>query len=264
MSKAAFSINSALAFASAELMTIAFHETGHGLVAQALGFSPRIYAFYENNPTGTAHQSLLILAGGPLASLVLGLLFLFWYRKGQARYDFGLLLLFWLAWLGIMEFVNYLIVTPWLNAGDTAQIADLLLWSLPARYGVAIAGIIMLLLLTGPAARDMFALAPEDVPLDVPADRRRFIIRGFYLPLIAGTALTALGGIGGPLAITGIGMLGTFGNIDLVAFSLFRVAGAAVKPRTGVAPLRVEPIAVLLYVALVAVYVFVISRGLPV
>jgi hypothetical protein len=262
--KAAFSINSALAFASAELMTIAFHETGHGLVAQALGFKPHIYAFYENNPTGSTQQSLLILAGGPLASVILGLLFMLWYRKDEARYTFGRLLLFWLAWLGIMEFVNYLIVTPWLGPGDTAQFADLLGWSVATRYAIACVGIVLLIALTGPAARTMFAVAPADVPLDTPADRRRYIIRGFYLPLIGGTVLTAFGGIGGPIAVTGLGMLGTFGNIDVVAFALFRTAGPTVARRSAGAPLRIEPTAIALYAALVLLYVFVIARGLPV
>ena len=59
------SINSALAFASAELVTAALHEAGHGLAAQAFGFSPHIYAFYENNPSGNARETLTILAAGP-------------------------------------------------------------------------------------------------------------------------------------------------------------------------------------------------------
>jgi hypothetical protein len=189
---------------------------------------------------------------------------LLWYRSGAARYSFGRLLLFWLAWLGIMEFVNYLIVTPWLSAGDTAQFADLLGWSIATRYAVAAIGIILLVALTGPAAGSMFAAAPADVPLDTFADRRRFIMNGFYLPLIAGTALTAPGGIGAPIQITLIGMLGTFGNIDIVAFSIFRAATAAVPARTGRTPVRVEPGAIALYLALILIYTLVIARGVPV
>ncbi len=57
-------VNSALAFASAELLTAALHESGHGLAAQFFGFSPHIYAFYENNPSGDACETLTILAAG--------------------------------------------------------------------------------------------------------------------------------------------------------------------------------------------------------
>jgi hypothetical protein len=264
VSKAALFVNSALAFAFAELLTAALHETGHGLMAQALGFSPKIYAFYEDNPTGTVHQSLAILAAGPIASLILGLLFRAWFRSGEPRYSLGRLLLFWMAWLGIMQFVNYLIVTPWLTAGDTAQIADLLHVPVWGRYLVSAFGLGVLIILTRPAAHDMLCLAPASEALDTPRDRRRFIIRSFYLPLFAGTVLTAPGGIGGLPTIVFYGMLGTIGNIDVIAFSLFRTGDEFERKRTPGEALRIEPVAIVLYLIMVALYVFVLARGLPV
>lgn len=264
MSRARFFVNSAFAFAFAELTTAALHETGHGLMAQALGFSPKIYAFYEDNPTGTIHQSIAILAAGPLASLVLGLLFRAWYRSGEARYDLGRLLLFWLAWLGIMQFVNYVIVTPWLTAGDTAQIADLFRVPTWGRYLISAAGWVVLAVLTRPAIQDMLALAPQSEPLDTPRDRRRFVLRSFYSPLFVGTLLTAAGGVGGQPTIVLYGMLATIGNIDVVAFSLFRSGEEPPRMRTPGQPLKVEPVAIVLYLIVVAFYVFVLARGLPV
>ena len=264
MGKTALFVNSALAFAVAELMTAGLHETGHGLMAQALGFSPKIYAFYEDNPTGTIHQSLAILAAGPIASLILGLLFRAWYRSGEARYSLGRLLLFWMAWLGIMQFVNYVIVTPWLSAGDTAQIADLLHVPVWARYAVSMAGWLTLIVLTRPAAQDMLALAPGSETLETPRDRRRFILRAFYFPLFAGTLLTALGGIGGQPTIVLYGMLATIGNIDVVAFSLFRSGQEFTIERTQGDALKIEPVAIVLYAIVVALYVFVLAQGLPV
>ncbi|MGH7727817.1 MAG: hypothetical protein ACREM2_03335 [Vulcanimicrobiaceae bacterium] len=267
---AAFFVNSAFAFASAELLTAALHEAGHGVAAQALGFSPHIYAFFEDNPSGTRAQSLLILAAGPLTSLVLGGLFLLWLRRGPPRYSFGRLLLFWLAWLGIMEFVNYLVVTPFLSAGDTAQIADLLAWPLAIRYVIAALGVVLVLLLGRSAAAAMFVVAPGDPPLHLESrrGRRGFILFGFYLPLVAGVVLTALAGIGGRPAMIGFGLLGTFGNIDIVVAAMYlgrplEASGTAITPAPG-ALLRVEPAAIVLYLALVALYVFVLAHGLPV
>jgi len=264
VNKAAFFVNSALTFAFAELSTAALHETGHGLMAQSLGFSPKIYAFYEDNPTGTIHQSLAILAAGPVASLILGLLFRAWYRSGEPRYSLGRLLLFWMSWLGIMQFVNYLIVTPWLTAGDTAQIADLLHVPVWGRYLVAAFGMVALFILTRPAAHDMLALAPQSEALDTPRDRRRFIVRSFYLPLFAGTLLTAPGGIGGLPTIVFYGMLGTIGNIDVIAFSLYRTGDEFVRKNAPGEAVRIEPITVVLYLIMVALYIFVLARGLPV
>jgi hypothetical protein len=264
VSKAALFVNSALTFAFAELATAALHETGHGLMAQALGYSPKIYAFYEDNPTGTIHQSLAILAAGPIASLILGLFFRAWYRSGEPRYSLGRLLLFWMSWLGIMQFVNYVIVTPWLSAGDTAQIADLLHVPVWGRYVVSAVGWLVLIILTRPAAHDMLALAPESEALDTPRERRRFIMRSFYLPLLAGTLLTAPGGIGGLPMIVVYGMLGTIGNIDVIAFSLYRTGDAFALKRAPGEPLKVEPIAIVLYLIMVALYILVLARGLPV
>lgn len=264
MNWVAFFVNSALAFASAELLTVALHETGHGFAAQALGFSPRIYGFFEDNPTGTAAQTLLILALGPIVSLVLGVLFLTWYRLGKAQYSFPRLLLFWLAWLGILEFVNYLIVTPWLSAGDTARIADLLHWPVWVRYLIASVGVVIVFGLARLAAISMFAVAPESVLLETSHQRRRFIMRGFYFPLLAGTALTLPAGISGHLMMVVLGLFATIGNIDLVAAALFRVSNGVAAPRSKDAPLRVEPVALLAYLAIVSFYLFVLSRGLPV
>jgi hypothetical protein len=189
-------VNSALAFASAELITAALHEAGHGLAAQALGFSPHIYAFYENNPTGDARQTLTILAAGPMTSLVLGALFWGWYLSLKPRYSYARLLFLWLALIGVMKFVNYLIVTPWLTAGDTAHVADVLQWPTSARYGLMAVGVALLVILARPAATAMLALAPRGVALDSPQARRRCIMGLFYLPLVAGVARTALAGIG--------------------------------------------------------------------
>jgi len=152
-----------------------------------------------------------------------------------------------------------------LTAGDTAQIADLLHVPLWGRYVVSALGLVVLVVfLTRPAAHDMLALAPESETLDTPRDRRRFIIRSFYLPLFAGTLLTAAGGIGGLPTIVFYGMLGTIGNIDVIAFSLFRTGDEFEHKRTPGEPLRIEPAAIVLYLIMVALYIFVLARGLAV
>jgi len=264
--EAAFFVNSALAFACAELLTAALHECGHGLVAQALGFAPKIYGFHENNPTGSAAQTLAILAAGPLLSLFLGAGFWVWYARAKPHYRFGRLLLLWLALLGVMEFVNYLIVTPWLSGGDTGQFADVLGWPVAGRYAVAAVGVAMLTALARPAAAAIFGVAPQGVPLDTGSARRRFILRGFYLPLGVGVVLTALAGARTAPVYLLYGLLGTFGNIDIVVAAMYagRAAPAAAERGASDAPLRVEPAGIALYAVLVLVYVLFFSRGVPI
>ena len=258
-------VNSALAFAAAELLTAALHEAGHGLAAQLLGFSPRIYGFYENNPSGDARATLIILAAGPIVSLVLGVVFWAWYRRSKPRYSYGRLLVLWLALTGVMEFVNYLIVTPWLAAGDTAQFADVLGWPTIARYGIMAVGVALVLMLARPAADAAFALAPRSIALDTPRVRRRFIMGSLYLPLLAGLALTALAGIGvRPLYVI-YGLLGTLGNIDIAVAALYAKGRPPNDDERGAdAPVRIEPVAIALYATLILLYVFAFSRGVPI
>jgi len=261
----ALAVNSGLAFACATLIAAALHEASHGLVAQALGFAPKIYAFVEDNPHGTALQDILILAGGPVGSLVLGVVFAWLYSRGRAGYSFGRFLLCWLAFCCITEFVNYLIITPWLTAGDTAVIADRLGWGLAPRYVVAVVGIVLLLAMRGWAARMMYAVAPPSSALDTPRERRDYIVFAFYLPAFVGLSLVALAGLGAPPIYVFYGTLAAFGSIDVVGVAM----GAVRSPLQGTkqggsARVRVEPLGIALYIALFLFYVFALTRGVGV
>jgi hypothetical protein len=164
-----------------------------------------------------------------------------------------------------MEFVNYLIVTPFLAAGDTGQIADILGAPLWTRFVVTAVGIAAVFALARLAATTMVAVAPHDTPLDTASDRRRFIMRAFFLPFFGGLVLTAVGGTGGNPSLIALGLLGTLGNIDIVSAATGASARIDVPRRSGEdAVVRVEPIAIILYVAMIASYVFILSRGLPV
>ncbi len=257
--------NAALAFASATMLTVVIHEASHGLVAQALGFSPKIYPFFENNPTGTPLQNVLIAAGGPVGSLLTGILFAWLYLRGPARYSFWRVLLCWLAFLGIIEFVNYLIVTPWLAAGDTAVICDRLGLGIVPRYALAALGIALLIALGGWAARMTYAVAPASVVLDDRRERVRYILRHFYVPAFAGLALVALASIDGQPLYVLYGLLGAFGSTDIVGVALGSARRPPLRRAQGDdAPMRVAPAAVALYVLLLGFYAVVLVHGVPV
>jgi len=261
--RVAFGINSAFAYATAELLTSALHETGHGLMAQSLGFSPKIYAFYEDNPTGSAVQNLLILAAGPVTSLLLGVIFLLWLRRGTPRYTFPRLFLFWMAWSGILLFVNYLIVTPLMRGGDTWAIVDILQAPVWTRWAWCAIGIVAIVRLAPIAKESMFAVAPQNTQLDSAREQRRYVMGGFYLPLFAGVVLLAPAGIGGNPSIVMLGLLASIGNIDIIAATLYRRPDPPTMHGLD-ATLRIDPLAIGAYLVMVALYVFVFSRGMPV
>jgi hypothetical protein len=224
-----------------------------------------VYAFYENNPSGSAGETVAILAAGPISSLILGAAFWTWYRRTKPRYSYGRLLLLWLALVGVMEFINYLIATPWLPAGDTARIADVFGLPALARYGMSLIGIASLVVLGRPAAGALLALAPRSVEVDTAHARQRFFM-AFVLPsLLAGVACTALAGIGSHPFYVAYGLFGTLATIDIVVAARYADGvPPSERERGNDGQVRIEPTAVALYAALVALYVFALSRGVPV
>jgi hypothetical protein len=133
-----------------------------------------------------------------------------------------------------------------------------------ARYGLTAIGVALLVVVARPAATATLALAPQGVALDSPQARRRAVMGILYLPLLAGVALTAFAGIGSRPFYVAYGLLGTFGNIDIAVAALYATAAPPDEKERGVdAPLRIEPVAIALYAALVLVYVFAFSRGVP-
>jgi hypothetical protein len=257
-------LNSGLAFASATLITTALHEASHGFVAKALGFSPKIYPFFEDNPRGTTSQDILILAGGPVGSLVFGIAFAWMYYRGSTKYSFGRFLLCWLALLGVIEFVNYLIVTPWLSGGDTAVIADRLGWQAAPRYAVAAVGLVALFVLALPAARMMAAAAPAGTPLETPRERRRWLSLAFYIPAFAGIVLVAPATLGIKPEFALYGLLAAFGSTDIVGVSFGAArAPTATGERRRDDPIRISWGGVALYAGLLIVYTRILVYGLP-
>jgi len=90
-------------------------------------------------------------------------------------------------------------------------------------------------------------------------------MRGFYLPLLAGVVLTALAGIGTQPLDAFYGLLGTLGNIDIVSAARYANGVPPSDEERGPdAMLRIEPAALVCYVALVSIYVLEFSHGVPV
>jgi hypothetical protein len=232
-------------------------------MAKALSASPTISAFAEQNTNVSAHHEVLILLCGPLTTLAIGLLFLAVFKAQRAHYSFSRLLFFWLAWTAIMNFVNYLIVTPWLKAGDTAQIVSLTRAPAYTSYAIASVGILLLIGLARTSANSMLAVAPEELRLTARPERARYFRRGFLYPVAAGTALLT------PLLLasqpdnTRLGLLGAIGIVDIVSVGI-RAVGARREPAGPEQddPIRISGPGIMLLIALVALYAFILSPGL--
>jgi hypothetical protein len=258
---------SALAFATAGLIMTFLHELWHALAARALGFHPRVYAFVEDNPSGTPTQDVLIAAAGPIGSLIAGLFFFAILRLAAGRrYTYANILLFWMAIHGIMNFINYLIVTPWLVGGDTWAIAQRLGVSLPWQYAATIVGVLLLLFFGPRAARATLDIAPPSVALATPRDRRFFLRRFYFAPVTFGIALVLVACLRQKPVYILYAFLGMVGNYDICAVASGSPGKTYERPpeaALGQTP-ALGPGPIGLYVLSVLFYLLVLTPGLPI
>lgn len=110
-------IQSAVAYATASLITVTLHEFGHGLAAWLYGFHPIVYGLHEEDIAASPARIAVIAAAGPAVSLLLGLIFLAIHKRMRGQ-DFPRFLTLWLGLLGIAVFMGYLITPPFYKRGD--------------------------------------------------------------------------------------------------------------------------------------------------
>lgn len=114
-------IQSAVAYASASLITVTLHEFGHGLAAWLYGFHPTVYGLHEEDIAASPVRVAVIAAAGPVVSLLLGLIFLAIHNRVRGQ-GFPRYLTLWLGLLGIAVFMGYLITPPFYKSGDVYQV----------------------------------------------------------------------------------------------------------------------------------------------
>lgn len=110
-------IQSAVAYATALLITVTLHEFGHAMAAWLYGFHPTVYGLHEQDIAASPVRVAVIAAAGPLVSLVLGMVFLAVQKRMRGQ-GFPRYLTLWLGLLGIAVFVGYLITPPFYARGD--------------------------------------------------------------------------------------------------------------------------------------------------
>ncbi len=119
-----FLANSTLAFVLAAIVNTTLHELAHAVAGLTQGLVPTLAPFSVSyTPEGTPGQQIVTAAAGPTFSLVMGVLLMVLAR----RWGKGLVRLFfvWLAFMGVMNFVGYLIIAPIAQVGDTGQVLSL-------------------------------------------------------------------------------------------------------------------------------------------
>lgn len=129
-------INSILIVISTALLSLLMHEFAHYLVFYYYGLAPEMHHNYVH-PTlkGTHLQQFIAAGAGPLASFILGILFIFLAKAFSSP---SLLKLFTL-WLGLgnsVIFLGYLLIAPFIANGDTGIVYNYL--GIPKALGIVV------------------------------------------------------------------------------------------------------------------------------
>ena len=128
-------INSTLAYIAATLLATIIHEAGHFITALSLGLDATLYHNYVvSGEKSDFLSSILVPAGGPVISLISGILFLYTFNK--ISNPFISLLVFWLGIKGVISFLGYLMIAPFVAVGDTGKIFSLI--EMPMVWQLAI------------------------------------------------------------------------------------------------------------------------------
>ncbi|HEY5822050.1 MAG TPA: hypothetical protein VIT20_08745 [Propionibacteriaceae bacterium] len=132
--------NATLAFVLAGMVNSVLHEGAHATAGLILGLGPTISPFSVSYATdGSANEQIITASAGPVFSLVMGLVLMNAARRWGS--GFGRLFWMWLSFMGVMNFVGYLFIAPFAQAGDTGK--ALALWgaTTPVFIASALVGV---------------------------------------------------------------------------------------------------------------------------
>jgi hypothetical protein len=118
-------LNSTLAFVIAGMLVTTLHELAHVSMARLLGEQVTLYPNVVMTPDGVPSvNAILVAAAGPLFSLIVGLLII-WFGT---RYGSGIsrLLIIWFGFLSAETGFGYFLIAPFIPGGDTGVVMHLL------------------------------------------------------------------------------------------------------------------------------------------
>jgi hypothetical protein len=118
-------LNAAGAFVLAAIVNSLLHESAHAVAGLTQGLTPTLTPFSVSyDPQPTSAQEVITALAGPVWSLVMGAVLLVVARSWGT--GFTRLFWLWLGFMGVMNFVGYLEIAPFVSAGDTGRALTLL------------------------------------------------------------------------------------------------------------------------------------------
>lgn len=173
-------------------LTTFLHEFAHAITARLFGVNSTLfhtYVSFDNSITSTS-QELFILSSGPLISFFQAILFLTLLRK-KNKIDFIGLFYLWMGIIGMVVFLGYMMMGPFIPYGDTGKIYTILATPTYISFSLAalaMVGIILFFRKLTPLFIDfLFNLRALSE-----FEKSKFFLIFFILPLLVGTIINTL------------------------------------------------------------------------
>ena len=186
-------LNATCVYIAAFLLTELLHELAHALMALALGGQPVLYNSSVRNLDSLSNsKQVLVALAGPVFSLLQGLVVLVFARKSRATGPVALFALFFGAF-GVINFLGYLMITPFVPYGDLGQVAAIWRLPMPLVIGAAVAAGITLTISIRRLAPLFMRFVPAEVATPATrADKGRMLRALIAWPWLIGSVLITL------------------------------------------------------------------------
>lgn len=170
-------------------LTTFLHEFAHAMAAKCVGVNSTLfhtYVSFDNSTTPASHE-VLILSSGPLVSFFQAILFLILLRK-RNKTDFTGLFYLWMGIIGMVVFLGYIMMGPFIPYGDTGKIYTLLATPAYVSYSLAAFALIGIILLFRKLT-PLFIQFLSSLMTISGFEKSRSLFLFFILPLLAGTII---------------------------------------------------------------------------
>ncbi|MCF8238802.1 MAG: hypothetical protein K9I85_11640 [Saprospiraceae bacterium] len=175
-------------FVAAFALTTYLHEGTHALIAKWAGVHPVLFHSYVSySEVGVPPMDQLwIAAAGPIWSLFQGLFFL-WIGWRFGKKDLTHLFWIWLGIMGMVVFLGYIMMGPFMEYGDTGKIYAILATPQIVTIGLAIIGLVGIVFIFRRITPQLSQII-ERFRTEVSSP----VFQLFILPIILGTGLNVL------------------------------------------------------------------------
>lgn len=187
-------LNSALLYIAAFLLTTIIHELAHAIVGAMNDSDPVMHHNYVEHLSPdhlTSGQQILIALAGPITSLIQGLIVGYLYLRSSRERLIDLFLL-WLAVLGSTNFLGYLMTGPFFRSGDIGKVYDLADTPAWVQIALAITGAGMLLFIAYKLTEPFLRFSFDQAWVADGKSRKNFSFHILILPWIIGSVVVTL------------------------------------------------------------------------